>query len=142
MKKIILIIPPSPGNKRISRFIDCSQEAKANYLYQPIDFMIITSHLRPEDEVFFVDGTADYLSEEAFFNEVERAEGDILFFALSSVCWKSDYSYFQKVKQLFQEIPIFIISDICLDQFYRSFILEECDGLVLNPYVLDLEKMI
>ena len=141
-KRILMIIPPSPGNKRISRFIDCSQEAKANYLYQPIELMIITSHLKREDEVLFVDGTVDCLSGKEFLSRVETMKGDIVFFAMSSICWSSDYSYFQKITKMFYKLPIFVISDICLDQQYSSIVLKECNGLIVNPYILDLVKMI
>lgn len=66
MKKVILIVPPSPAHKRISRFSDCSQEAKSDYLYQPTDFMIITSFLEAEDKVVFIDGTADFFRSRNF----------------------------------------------------------------------------
>src|SRR3989338_2086494 len=142
MKKIIITIPPSPDNKKISRFTDCSLESKASYLYQPIEMMIFTSHLDPTDEMVFIDGTADSLSEEEFLKRVRGARGDILFFPFASMVWKSDYAYFQKVKQCLPDIPVFVIGDICLDKLYRSIILKDCDGLVVNPYGIDLEKMI
>jgi len=141
--KIVLIIPPTPDNKKVVRMIDCSHETKANYLWQPNDFMIITSHLKLEDEVVFIDGTADALSDKSFFEEISKINGaDILFFALSSVCWNSDYDYFKKTKKKFTDIPVFVIGDIFVEDKYRRLILEECDGIVIQPYQLDIEKML
>jgi len=139
--KILLVIPPSPGHRKIMRMIDCSHEAKANYLWQPNDFMIITSLLTTEDEVFFIDGTADALPEEVFLNSLKGTAGDMLFFALSSASWESDYYFFKKVKQLFPDIPTYVLGDIFLEKEYQTFILKECDGIIFYPYLLDLEKM-
>lgn len=140
--KIGLIIPPSPNNKKIIRLVDCSHETKANYLWQPNDYLIITSLLKPEDKAFLVDGTCDALAENVFFEELIKFEGDILFFALSSVCWNSDYYFFKKVRQIFPNIPTFVIGDIFLEKHYQSLILNDCDGIVFHPYILDLDKMV
>ncbi len=139
---IILLIPPSPQKRKIIRNIDCSMETKGNYLWQPSDFMIITSHLKPDDNVFFIDGTADSLSGEEFFKQLGQIKGgDILFFALSSVCWQSDIQYFRQVKKLFQGMPTFVIGDIFIESLYKNFILQECDGIVFIPHILNLQMM-
>ncbi len=140
--KLILLIPPSPKKKKIIRWIDCSQETKASYLWQPNDYLIISSLIKPEDGLYFIDGTADSLSEEIFFKKLRNLKGDLLFFAISTVCWKSDLYFFQKTKKMFPHISIFVIGDIIMDKYYRSLILKECNGLVANPYLLDLEKML
>lgn len=54
----------------------------------------------------------------------------------------SDYGYFIQLKKFFSDIPFFVIGDICLDRYYRGIILKECSGFVVNPYILDLEKMV
>lgn len=140
--KILLVIPPSPDKRKIIRNIDCSHEAKANYLWQPNDFMIITSRLKPEDDVALIDGTADAFTEDEFLKKVKNLKGDMLFFALSNVCWKSDFDYFVRVKEFFKDIPVFVIGDIFLEKDYRSFILTKCDGIVFQPYLLNLEVML
>ncbi len=142
LMKILLIIPPSPDHRQIVRMIDCSHESKANYLWQPNDFIIITSLLKPRDEVVLIDGTADALSDEEFFRVCQQAQGDIIFFALSSVCWKSDYEFFERSKTFFQDIPIYVIGDIFVERDYQQMMLKECDGIVFQPYLLNLEKMI
>ncbi len=140
--KIILAIPPSKQNKKIIRLIDCSHQAKADYLWQPNDFMIITSLLKPQDGVVFIDGTANRLSDKEFFTELRKIEGDILFFALSSVCWQDDYYFFKKTKEIFTQIPIFVMGNIFIEKDYQELILNECDGIIFNPYLLDLENML
>jgi len=139
--KIIFLIPPSPDKKKIIRWIDCSQETKASYLWQPNDYIIISSLLKPKDDLCFVDGTADSFSETMFFEAIGRLSGNMLFFAMSTVCWKSDLYFFQKTKKIFPDIPVFVIGDIVMEKYYRALILNESNGLVTHPYLLDLEKM-
>lgn len=138
---ILLVIPPSPKHKRIIRMIDCSYETKANYLWQPNDFIIMTSLLKESDRAFFVDGTADRLGDDAFRGQLRQNHCDILIFALSSVCWESDYRYFQDAKKIFPNVPVFAIGDIFLEEAYQRLILRECDGIIYNPYQLDFERM-
>ncbi len=139
---IILVIPPSPDKRQITRLSFCSFESKGNYLLHPRDFLAITSCLNPEDTVSFVDGTCDRFSEEEFFNKVSELKGDMLFFLLSNVCWDSDYYLFQKTIKYFPGIPVFVLGDIFLDEEFREKILVECNGVVFFPYKLDLEKML
>jgi len=138
---LALLIPPSPRKNNIIRMIDCSHEAKANYLWQPNDFMIITSLLKPEDRVALIDGTADKLNDSDYLHAAQAVPADLIIVALSSVCWAADYQAFQKVRRLKQGIPLFVIGDIFLDGSYRKLILEQCDGIIFNPYLLDLDAM-
>lgn len=139
---IILVIPPSPDKRKITRFSFCSFEAKGNYLLPPLDFMAITAHLDPTDNISFVDGTCDQLSDDEYYNNISKLKGDMFFFLLSNVCWDSDYNYFQKTVKYFPGIPIFVVGDIFLDEEFREKIILECDGVVFFPYKLDLLKML
>ena len=138
---ILFVIPPSPEHKRIIRMIDCSYETKVNYLWQPNDFIIMTSLLKESDRAFFVDGTADKLGDDVFMEHLRQNQYDILIFALSSACWESDYRYFQDTKKVFPNIPVFVIGDIFLEEVYQQLILNECDGIIFNPFQLDFEGM-
>lgn len=140
--KIALINPPSPDKRKIIRLIDCGHETKGNYLWQPSDFMIITSLLKPEDDAILIDGTADSLNENEFLREIEDLNDiDILFFAFAGACWNSDYSYFKKIREVLPECPIYVFGDIFLEKEYQEIILKECNGIIYQPFLLELEKM-
>ena len=142
MLNVILLIPPSPNNRRIARHTFASFESKANYMFHPRDMMAITLSMSPEDKAVLIDGTCDRLSETEFLYQAGKLSGDILFFFLSNICWESDYNYFQKIKTIFPNIPTFVLGDVFLDEDFRNLILKECDGTVIYPYMLDLNKMI
>ena len=138
---IVFINPPSPKNRKIIRLIDCSHEAKADYLWQPSDFMAISSLLSPSDSAALVDGTADGLDGKDFFEQLSRLRPDLVFFALSGVCWESDYQYFLRTRELFKTAPFYVIGDIFQESEYLSFILGHCSGVVVNPFLLDMGRM-
>ncbi|TAN43522.1 MAG: radical SAM protein [Nitrospirae bacterium] len=139
--KILFIIPPSSGHRRIVRNIDCSHESKADYLWQPNDFLILSSFAVPGDETALIDGTADRLSDSEFRQQYSVEKPDIIFYAFSFVCWETDLAYFSQIRAIFSETPIFVIGDIFLEQDYRELILKSCEGIVFVPYLIDLKKM-
>jgi anaerobic magnesium-protoporphyrin IX monomethyl ester cyclase len=142
MVDIILVIPPSPAHRKIARFSFQSFESKGSYLFQPREYLAITSCLKPGDGAVFIDGTCDNLEDEDYFCQLQEIDkGDILFFSLSNVCWDSDYDYFRKTVKLFPDIPVYVSGDIFLDIDFREKILSDCDGVVFLPYGLNLEKM-
>jgi len=46
---ILFSIPPSRSKRNIFRGIDCSHDAKADYLWQPYDLLIMSSYIKDED---------------------------------------------------------------------------------------------
>lgn len=139
---ILFLIPPSPENRRIVRMIDCSYESKADYLWQPNDYLMISSLLSPDDTATVLDGTAEHLDEKTFFRRIEGQERpDLLFFALSSVCWEWDYRLFTRLREMLSGIPLYLIGDVFLEDDYLDYIRPLCEGVVYIPYLLDLKAM-
>ncbi len=139
---VLFLIPPSPGNRRIIRLIECSHEAKAEYLWQPYDYLAISSLLSPGDEAELIDGTADRLTEADFLGRIEGRRPDLVFFSLSSVCWEWDSRIFLAVRERFPGTPVYLVGDVFLEDDYLSFILPQCEGVVFLPHLLDLEAMV
>lgn len=139
--KVLFLVPPSPEKRRIIRMSDCSYESKSAYLWQPNDYLMISSLLKKEDEATLIDGTADRLDESEFFSLLKQEQPDMVFFALSSTCWEWDYRLFQRVRERFPEVPLYLLGDVFLEDNYLDFILPQCEGVVYIPYLLDLEKM-
>jgi len=139
---VLFLIPPSPGNRRIIRLVECSHEAKADYLWQPYDYMLISSLLRPEDRARLIDGTADRLEETEFLRQTGAEEPDLVFFTLSSICWDWDLRLFTEVRARFPRTPLYLVGDIFLEDDYLEFILPRCEGVVFQPQLLDLPAMV
>lgn len=139
---VLFLIPPSPDHRRIVRMIDCSFETKAAYLWQPNDYLIISSLLAQADEATLIDGTAARMEEAEFSRQVGVQTPDIIFFALSSTCWDWDYRLFTSVRQQFPATPLYLIGDLFLEDDYLEHVLPLCEGVVYIPYMLDLASMV
>lgn len=138
---IFFINPPS-DKKRIIRLIDCSHEAKANYLWQPNDYMIMSSLLGNDDKAYLIDGTADRMSKNEFLKRLnQNVKPHLIIYALSSVFWTSDLIYFNEIKKLFLNIPIYVIGDIFLEKEYQDYILGQCEGIISIPHIINFKKM-
>ncbi len=138
---VTFIIPPSKNNKKIIRNIDCSHESKASYLWQPSDFMNISSLLQENDNAELIDGTVDRLTKDNFLKKVENTKADVIFFALSSVCWESDLNYFMLSREIHESVPMYVIGDIFLEVAYQKIILKHSEGIVFKPFDMDLKVM-
>ena len=142
--KLLFINPPSKNNKQFVRLIDCSHEAKASYLWQPNDFMIISSYLSDSDEGFLLDGTCDQMSDQLFFkklDEYKEADVDLIFFATGSACYYEDLEYFHSIRKLFFEKTICVLGDIFVEKNFREHILNnDADGIVYKPYNLEIKE--
>lgn len=140
--KLLFLVPPSPEKRNIIRVGFCSHEAKSNYLWQPSDLMILSSHLTDSDNIVLIDGTADKLNKSVFLKKLEKEkDADMVILAFSSVCWENDYSYFKQIKEIFKNKLIFVFGDVFLEKTYQEKILKECDGIIINPFVINFEEM-
>lgn len=144
--QLLFINPPSKNNKQFVRLIDCSHEAKASYLWQPNDFMIISSYLTESDEGFLLDGTCDRMSDDLFYKKLEeykKIDVDLIFFATGSACYYDDLEYFKSIRKIFFEKTICVLGDVFVEKNFREDILDnDADGIVYKPYNLELEKII
>lgn len=138
---VLFLIPPSPDKRRIVRMIDCSYESKAAYLWQPNDYLMISSLLCQDDSATLIDGTADRLDEPDFFRLLGHEHPDLIFFSVSSTCWEWDYRLFTRVRKAFNGVPLYLIGDVFLEDDYFDFIRTQCEGVVAIPYLLDLKAM-
>ena len=74
-----------------------------------------------EDEVILIDGTADRLDDETFFQCVRahKSTASIVIFAVGSAAWSSDYNYLKQVRTIVEATPFFVIGDLLLEDFYQ-----------------------
>ena len=139
--KAAFIIPPSKNKKKYIRLIDCSHEAKANYLWQPNDFIIISSYFKNQDELYFIDGTADELSKNNFFKEIKEIPNDldIIFFATGSVAYYEDFEYLKEIRRIFINSTLCILGDVFIEENFRKHVFKhDIDAIIYRPYNIDI----
>lgn len=141
----LFIIPPSEQKKQFVRLIDCSHEAKANYLWQPNDYLIISSYLKKNDKAFLIDATCDHLSDRTFFkklNDFKSNDINLIFFSTGSACYYSDIKYFEQIRKIFNDTTIVVLGDVFVEENFRKDILDkDADAILYQPYNLDLNNI-
>jgi len=141
----LFINPPSENKKKYIRLIDCSHEAKASYLWQPNDFMIISSYFKEEDNYYLIDGTVDQLDSESFYKEVNNLKNvkfDVVFFATGSACYYEDLFYYTKLRETFYYSTICVLGDVFVEKNFREDIFKrDVDAIIFKPYDLDLSHI-
>ncbi len=138
------IIPPSRNKRKFIRLIDCSHETKADYLWQPNDYIIMSSYFKEDDELSLIDGTADELDDKEFYKKINHLNVniDIIFFSLGSVSYYDDIKYLKKIRDIFQNSTICVLGDIFLEENFRKDIFYlDIDAIIYKPYNLDVEKI-
>jgi len=140
-----LFINPPSSKKKYIRLIDCSHEAKASYLWQPNDFMIISSYFKEQDNYYLIDGTVDELDAESFYKEVKKFENfkfNIIFFATGSACYYEDIIYYSKLREMFYNSTICILGDVFVEKNFREDIFKkDVDAIIFKPYDLNLTQV-
>ena len=139
---ILFLTPPSPKNIRLFRSIDCSMNTKAAYLWQPYDYLIISSYAKKDDNVSFLDGTVDSLSKDEFYKkliELKKTNWDIVFSCTGSGAYHEDVPILLEIRKIFFNSTICVLGDVFIDKWFIEDILsKDFDGIVYNPYHIDL----
>ncbi len=113
----ILLLNP-PGKKLYLRQYYCSQISKANYLYQPIDLVILAGILSKKHSVKVLDAIVERLNFNDCFKRIIKINFDMIIFLTGAVSWADDIRFVKKIyeteKQGNKKIKIMAIGDILL----------------------------
>lgn len=97
--RILLLNPP--GERLYLRDYFCSKVSQANYISQPIDFLVISGLLcSTNGDVFLVDSIAEKLSPEDTLRRISGINPDVIISLAGAVSWKEDRSFLKRVKAL------------------------------------------
>ena len=144
--KILLLNPP--GKKIYVRNYYCSSTSKANYLFHPIDLIMISGRLAAcNDNLFFLDSIAERLSPEDSLNKIIKMRPDAIIALTGSVSWNEDLAFFNKLKLKLPETRILVGGDVffdnpedilrncqCVSAIYFDFISEDINYFLRNEF--------
>lgn len=86
--RVLLLNPP--GERIYIRDYFCSKTTKSNYLYQPIDLVMMSGTLASEHDVQVMDCIAEGLSAEAAHQRIARWDPQVIISLVGSVSWEED----------------------------------------------------
>lgn len=89
--RVLLLNPP--GRRTYIRDYSCSKTSKSNYLYQPIDLVMLSGTLSLEHEVHVLDAIAEGLDPEPALARIERLAPDAVVALVGAVSWEEDRAF-------------------------------------------------
>lgn len=140
MSAIAFINPPGPP--KLYRSIICTYISKANYIWQPQDFINLSAHIPPDYDLKLFDCSISGMDKELLFEEIIRYNPGIVVIALSSIIFEDDLKFLKTFKLTFPEITCLVLGDILLEPIFWEKVLEYADGLILDSINVDLATYI
>lgn len=134
--KVIFINPPSRLNRKLIRNFDCATESKANYLYQPYDKLLLSSHFE-SNEFALIDAIADSIQIDQVITIINNLSNsfNIEYFivSLADTNWLEDFDFLKTLNSLYPQTPIFIFGDSFIEDLARKEVSNLCSGILSNP---------
>ena len=104
MSKILLLNPP--GSRPYLRDYYCSKVAKADYLYEPTDLLLLSGRLAEHYEVEVLDCIALGMQGQEALQRIRAARPDVIVFLSGAVSWHEDRVFLKEVKRLNRAILV------------------------------------
>lgn len=127
--KVLLLNPP--GSRRYLRDYYCSHVSKGNYVWHPIDLLVLSGHLVKSHDVIVIDAIAENLRSETVLQQIKAYQPDVIIFLTGSVSWSEDREFINLISK--KNTRLFGIGDISLFQPRKTLSsFPSLDGLLFD----------
>lgn len=106
--KVLLLNPP--GRRTYVRDYFCSKTTKSNYLFHPIDLVVLSGVVGERHEVEVLDAMAERLTPDGARARVERSRPDAVVALVGSVSWDEDRAFLASIARATR--PVLAIGDV------------------------------
>ncbi|MBI3017313.1 MAG: radical SAM protein [Deltaproteobacteria bacterium] len=98
--KVLLLNPP--GIEIYIRDYYCSKVSKTNYIYTPVDLLIVSARLKEDAHVHVIDAIAEQLNDHQVVDKIQKINPDVIVMLISAVSWHEDLAFLKKIRTFFQ----------------------------------------
>jgi anaerobic magnesium-protoporphyrin IX monomethyl ester cyclase len=95
--RILLINPP--GKQVYIRDYYCSKVSKSNYLFHPVDLLMLSGRLSERYDVHVIDAMADRRTESVLLQEIDSLAPDVIIAMIGAVSIEEDCSFLANLKK-------------------------------------------
>ena len=110
--KILLLNPPA--EKRYIRDYYCSKSSKTNYIFEPIDLLMLSGILSQDNDVYLCDAIVDRMKPEECLKKIVEISPDAIIWLSGIVSWPEDFRFMSLVRKKLNFISI-VSGDIFLE---------------------------
>jgi len=130
---IVLLNPP--GDKLYVRNYYCGSTSKANYLFQPLDLLMLSGRLYREYEIDIVDCIAEKLGPEETIRRIIARKAGVVICLVSIVSWKSDLDFLYKLKKQMPSLAIIANGDVFFEEPERILRENNCIDAIIFDFI-------
>ncbi len=131
MPGVVFVNPPGPP--RLYRSAVCTFVSKANYLWEPQDFVTMSAHVPPATALGMLDCSRSGLDAQTGLARLKAIEPDALVVAISSIVLESDLEFLASLRTTFPSAPLLVLGDALLEPVFWERVARHATHLVLNP---------
>lgn len=115
---IVLLNPP--GDRYYVRNYYCGSTSKSNYLFQPLDLLILSGRLSQEYEIIVIDCIAEKLNTDDAIKRIIAYKTDVLVCLVSMVSWKSDSDFLFQIRKQMPNLKVIVNGDVFFEEPERK----------------------
>lgn len=139
--KVLLLNPP--GRQLYVRDYYCSKTSKANYIYQPIDLLLLSGILASQHQVEILDAIVEQLPPQKCLEIITEKKPDVIMTLTGAVSIKEDIPFFEEVKKRIGNKPVYASGDILMENGVEFLERLTCiDGIILDFTSNDILKLL
>ncbi len=133
MPRVLLLNPP--GDELFLRDYYCSKVSKADYIYQPVDLVMLSGVVGPEaDALAVIDAIVDGMSREQCLARIADFRPDVILCLTGAVSFEQDMEFLRAVKQRLPDARIAASGDILLEDAAAALDAHPCLDAVIRDF--------
>ena len=137
--RVCFINPPVQPYRKIMRNFDCATESKGNYLYQPYDFLLMSSKIPKSWNLKFIDAIANCENFENINEQLVSFNPQVIVCAIAATNKTQDFDFLKNLKNMFSESYLFVFGDLFIDDSAVKEVESLVDGIFTSPVMFDFE---
>ena len=110
MKKLLLLNPP--GKKIYIRDYYCSKVSKTNYIYHPVDLLVLSGRLYGKFDLQVIDAIGERIPHDECLKLIVEMKPDIIIFQSGSVSVQEDFPFLSEVKRTLKNVVLLGSGDV------------------------------
>lgn len=108
--RVLLLNPPS--TRVVIRDYLCSKTTKSNYLFHPIDLVVLSGLVAEQHEVLVLDAIAERLTASAARARIRACDPDVVVSLVGSVSWDEDRVFLAAVAEATNRPRVLALGDV------------------------------
>lgn len=139
--RVSFVNPAVSPFRKIMRNFDCATESKGNYLYQPYDFLLLSSRIPPAWDLQFIDAVARKLDEKRVLNDLVKYDPQIIVCALAATNWEQDFQFLCEIRERFPNSFLFVFGDLFIENSAAERIAPYINGILTSPVIFKFDVL-